>query len=216
MGFRKFNKRKERYLPLSDIEKIDDMYLTEMERVKQRLGYVKDQAIIQAFHDVLLSSYNAAIELRAFEREVDYDIKLAEIRERERNIKPFRRCWLWRLLLFFPLTNRAQDIIEVRAELEADIIHTSEEKAIEDDRKKLPQDDKKQSAHKLKREMKKTLKEIIKRADNADVREAIAEPQQVAAESENTTTAEQSQMGMDELMPIQTRKPRPPRSCRRA
>ena len=33
MGFRKFNKRKERYLPLTDIEKIDDMYLTEMERV---------------------------------------------------------------------------------------------------------------------------------------------------------------------------------------
>ena len=135
-------KRRGRYIPLAEIEKINSAFLDEMERVKTRLCNVKDEAIITAFHEVLLGAYSAAIELRTLECEVEYDIKFAEIKERRNNLKPWRRCWLWRLL-FRPLTNRAQDIIEERAELDADIIHTAEEKEIDDERKKLPLADRK-------------------------------------------------------------------------
>ncbi|MDE7181502.1 MAG: hypothetical protein K2O41_00535 [Clostridia bacterium] len=227
MRIRKSSKRQARYIPLSDVEKINDRYLTEMQNVKQRLGYVKDEAIIRAFHDVLLSSYNAVIELQTLEREVDYEIRLAKIEERRRNQIPWRRCWLWRLLLR-PLTNRAQDIIEARAELEADILHTEAENAIEDERKKLPQDSGESlSKRKLKRAMRDKLKAVIKAADKADVKEAFAEPQNVPTVQENADTPAaptneakpaqepQEQLRLDELPPVQTRRPRPPKDCRK-
>ena len=129
MRIKKRNKRGERYLPLDDIKKIDDEFLSEMENVKRRLSNVKDLDIIKAFQQVLLSAYNAAIELKMLESEVDYEIRLAQIKARRQEVKPLRRGWWWRLI-FQPLTNRAQDIIEERAELDADIRrseeHTSE------------------------------------------------------------------------------------------
>ncbi|MDE6868977.1 MAG: hypothetical protein K2J83_07560, partial [Clostridia bacterium] len=186
MRIKKPGKQKGRYLPLTEIEKINTAFLDELERVKMRLGYVKDPSSINSFYDVLMNAYNAVIDLKTLEREVDYDIKLAEIEQRRRNLKPWRRCCLWRLI-FQPLTNRAQDIIEARAELEADIQHTSEEKEIEDERNKnLPTDDKKLSKRKLKREMRAELKKIIKRADKADLNEAFEEPLAKQDESGNT------------------------------
>lgn len=207
----KTNKRNGRYIPLSDIEKINSAYLDEIERVKMRLGGVSDKDLIDAFYNVLMNAYNSAIEIRMLEREVDYDIKFAQISERKRNLKPWRRCWLWRLL-FQPLTNRAQDIIEERAELDADIVHTAAEKEIEREREKLPLNDSEElSKRELRRKMKAELKAIIKQADNADVKEAFEEPQE---SSEPAQEPPQSQIAMTELPP-QVRKARPPRSCRK-
>ena len=224
MRIKKPSKRQERYLPLADVKEIDDEYLSEMERVKMRLGRVKDEAIIKAFHDVLLSSYNAEIEIRTLEREVDYDIKRAQIKQRKRIETPWRRCWLWRLL-FLPLTNRAQDIIEERSELNADIQHTKDEKAIEDDRKQFEEDNSERlSKRKLKRAMRDKLNAIIKEADSADGN-AFDEPQDVPPVQANADTAAQAQepaqeppqmqMRLDELPLAQVHRARPPRSCRR-
>lgn len=229
MRIKKGKKTQGQCLPLGDIEKINTVYLDELERVKTRLSYVRDPELINAFFNVLLNSYNATIDLKTFEREVDYEIKLAKIRERERNIKPWRRCWLWRLI-FRPVTNRAQDIIEERAKLEAEIEQTAEEKEIEDKRKNLPADE--PSKGKLKRQMrseaKAKLKETIRQADKADVREAFDEPSNVPSVQFNTISAApmgdvhtapaqlQGQLSMEDVQAVPARRPRPPRSCRRA
>lgn len=206
MRIKKKTERRERRLPLEDIRQINSAFLDEMERVKTRLCNVKDAEIIKAFHEVLLSAYNSAIDLRTLEREVDYDVKYAEIKERKRNLKPWRRCWLWRLL-FQPVTNRAQDIIEKRAELEADIEHTAAEKALEDERKQLtPESDKKPCKRESERKTRDELEEAIRQADSAEINEAIAEPQAEARESAEPAPG---------VVPTQARRPRPPASCRK-
>lgn len=209
----KSNNQKQ-FIPIEDIEKIDTVFLDEIERVKTRVNGVSDKELINTFYNVLMKAYSAEIDLQTCKREVDYDIKFAEIKARRHALKPWRRCWLWRLLLFFPLTNRAQDINEERAELDADISHTAAEKAIEDDRKKLPQkESKKLSKRKLKREMKKKLKAVIERADKADVQETFKEP---ATATPLQESAEPAQEPRQEQIPLtQIRRARPPRGCRK-
>lgn len=224
MRIKKRNKRGERYLPLDDIKKIDDEFLSEMENVKRRLSNVKDLDIIKAFQQVLLSAYNAAIEVKTLEREVDYEIRLAQIKARRQEIKPWRRGWWWRLI-FQPLTNRAQDIIEERAELDADLAHTAAEKEIDNDRKQLqPEDDEeKPSKRKLKRAMRDKLKKVIETADNADVNEVLNEPKHLASDVQEPPQGAGQLPGQIMLDDVQkltqaqpgTRRPRPPRSCRK-
>ncbi len=204
MRIKKPKKQNERYIPLEDIEKIDNAFLDEIERVKRRLTGVADKDLINTFYAVIKNAYSAEIEMQTYVREVDYDIKFAKISERRRNLKPWRRCWLWRLL-FRPLTNRAQDIIEEREELNADIRHTSEERQIEDDRRNMSTDGLKLSKREIKRVMRDKLNEAIKTADNALVQEAFEEPK---AESEQEPP--QVQLSLTDLP-----RPRPPRSCRR-
>lgn len=213
-------KRKARYIPLSDIKEINDVFLSEMQNVKQRLGYVKDVSIISAFHEVLLSAYKAAIEIKTLERQVDLDIRLAEIEAHESECKPWRRCWLWRLI-FRPLTNRAQDIIEERAEVEADIVHTAEEEEIRERQKFLSNKDIKS----IKSIMQEKLQEVIKDADNAELNEAFNEPSETvqantaaAVQMNDGNPAEeprQEQLRLDVMPPAGARRPRPPRSCRK-
>ncbi len=224
MRIKKRNKHSERYLPLDDIKKIDDEFLSEMENVKRRLSNVKDLDIIKAFQQVLLSAYNAAIEVKTLEREVDYEIKFAQIKARRQEIKPWRRGWWWRLI-FQPLTNRAQDIIEERAELDADLAHTAAEKEIDNDRKQLqPEDDEeKPSKRKLKRAMRDKLKKVIETADNADVNEVLNEPKHLASDVQEPPQGAGQLPGQIMLDDVQkltqaqpgTRRPRPPRSCRK-
>lgn len=224
MRIKKRNKHSERYLPLDDIKKIDDEFLSEMENVKRRLSNVKDLDIIKAFQQVLLSAYNAAIEVKTLEREVDYEIKFAQIKARRQEIKPWRRGWWWRLI-FQPLTNRAQDIIEERAELDADIRHTALENEIDNDRKQLqPEDDEeKPSKRKLKRAMRDKLKKVIETADNADVNEVLNEPKPPASDVQEPPQGAGQLPGQIMLDDVQkltqaqpgTRRPRPPRSCRK-
>jgi len=224
MRIKKRNKHSERYLPLDDIKKIDDEFLSEMENVKRRLSNVKDLDIIKAFQQVLLSAYNAAIEVKTLEREVDYEIKFAQIKARRQEIKPWRRGWWWRLI-FQPLTNRAQDIIEERAELDADLAHTAAEKEIDNDRKQLqPEDDEeKPSKRKLKRAMRDKLKKVIETADNADVNEVLNEPKPPVSDVQEPPQGAGQLPGQIMLDDVQkltraqpgTRRPRPPRSCRK-
>lgn len=224
MRIKKRNKHSERYLPLDDIKKIDDEFLSEMENVKRRLSNVKDLDIIKAFQQVLLSAYNAAIEVKTLEREVDYEIKFAQIKARRQEIKPWRRGGWWRLI-FQPLTNRAQDIIEERAELDADLAHTAAEKEIDNDRKQLqPEDDEeKPSKRKLKRAMRDKLKKVIETADNADVNEVLNEPKPPASDVQEPPQGAGQLPGQIMLDDVQkltqaqpgTRRPRPPRSCRK-
>ncbi len=224
MRIKKRNKRGERYLPLDDIKKIDDEFLSEMENVKRRLSNVKDLDIIKAFQQVLLSAYNAAIELKMLESEVDYEIRLAQIKARRQEVKPLRRGWWWRLI-FQPLTNRAQDIIEERAELDADIRHTALENEIDNDRKQLQpeEDEEKPSKRKLKRAMRDKLKKVIETADNADVNEVLNEPKHLASDVQEPPQGAGQLPGQIMLDDVQkltqaqpgTRRPRPPRSCRK-
>ncbi len=170
-------KRAIRYIPLDDIKTINTEFLTEMERVKQRLMTIKDPAIITAFHEVLLSAYNAAIAIKTYEREVDYDIKLAKIDARADERRPERRRhWYW---LFSTYSNRAQDIIEERAELEAERDHTEAEKKLDDDWEILFPKKEKKSKRKLRRQLKKQLEEAIKKADETPTNEAFEEPETV-------------------------------------
>lgn len=185
-------------ISLADVHEINSAFLDEMERVKARLNTIKDAKIIEAFHGVILGAYNTAIDLRVLEREVDYDVKYAEINERRRALKPWRRCWLWRLL-FQATTNRAQDIIEARAEIEADNIHTAEEKAIEIGRKALKTEKSKKACDEL--------EAVIKRADNAETNEVFTEPPVQAERNEPQSVQEQPSE--------RVRRPRPPTSCRR-
>lgn len=239
MKIKKPGKTGGRYIPLDDIKKLNDDFLSEMETVKRRLGYLRDPVAIKTFHDTLLNAYTAAIEIKTREREVDYEIKLAEIAALRNELKPWRRGWLWRLI-FQPLTNRAQDIIEERAELDADIIHTSAEKAIETERKRFDGGNvEKLSKRELKRLMRERLKKAIEKADEATVAEALAEPpappSDVRQTQENAVTAAPmgervnvqepqhdngqlpGQMRLDEVQAIPTgvRRARPPRSCRK-
>ncbi len=216
MRIKKRSNRAIRYLSIEDIKKIDDDFLTEMENVKRRLSNVKDPDIIKAFQQVLLSAYNAAIELKMLESEVDYAIKVSAIDARAAEETPWRRGWWWRLL-FKPLTNRAQDIIEKRAELKANIAHTAAEKEIENDcNKLLSENDEQQSKRKLKRQMREKLKKVIETADNADVQEAFNEPQSDVQELPQDNKQLQGQLSIDGIQ-LQTnaRRPRPPRSCRK-
>lgn len=214
MSIKKLKKGQGRYLPLSDIEKINVVYLDEIDNVKTRLTGVDDKELINSFYNVLMNSYNATIDLKTLEREVDYDVKFAKIKERERNIKPWRRGWWWRLLLFFPLTNRAQDIIEERAALEANIEQTAEEQEIENDRKKLPSNDSetKQSKRKLKCKMRDNLKAIIRKADKSDLNEVLNE-RNTSPEQPESATSEPKATPVPQTQ--WTRPPRPPRNCRK-
>ncbi len=216
MRIKKRSNRAIRYLSIEDIKKIDDDFLTEMENVKRRLSNVKDPDIIKAFQQVLLSAYNAAIELKTLESEVDYAIKVSAIDARAAEETPWRRGWWWRLL-FKPLTNRAQDIIEKRAELKANIAHTAAEKEIENDYNKLSsENDEQQSKRKLKRQMREKLKKVIETADNADVQEAFNEPQSDVQELPQDNKQLQGQLSIDGIQSqTNARRPRPPRSCRK-
>lgn len=238
MSIKKQNKNDALYIPLDEIKKLNDEFLTELESVKRRLSVIKDPAIITEVHDVLLKAYKAAIDIKARESEVDYEIKRAAIEARASELKPVRHNWAWRFL-FRPLTNRAQDIIEERAALDADIIHGEAEKAIDDDYKKhFPDTDEKLFKRELMRKMREKLKETIEKADATDTNEAFynepaeppAAPSDVPREQENAskpaTQQLPGQMTFDDVQAQQQaqqspppftsgRRPRPPRSCRK-
>ena len=209
-----FLKVSELYVLNEDIEKLHERYEQLFKQVKTSLNLSETQ--IQKECETLSLKYDFEIKELSKMRKVDYDKRQAEIKAREAEERPWRRCWLWRLL-FQPLTNRAQDIIEERAEVDADIVHTAAEKEIEREREKLPLNDSEElSKRELRRKMKAALKAIIKQADNADVKEAFEEPQTLTLQESSDPAQEppQRHIVMTELPP-QVRKARPPRSCRK-
>lgn len=122
------------YALSEDIEKLHKRYEELFKQVKNSLNLSADQ--IEKECATLSQKYDFELEELSQMRKVDYDKRQAEIDARAAEETPWRRGWWWRLI-FQPLTNRAQNIIEKRAELNADITHSAKEKEIENDRKKL-------------------------------------------------------------------------------
>ncbi len=199
-----------------DIEKLHARYEELFKQVRNSLDLSTKQ--IELEEDTLNRKYEFELEELSKERKLEYDKRQAEIEAQADEQTPFRRGWWWRLI-FQPLTNRAQDIIEERAALEADITLSADERVIEIERDSFISD----SGKKLtKREMKRRLKTAIKQADNADVREAFEEPDKAGTretEQKQSNVQRQGQLSIDDVQAVQTvptRRPRPPRSCRRA
>lgn len=204
MRIKKRMKRAARYIPLEDIKKIDDDYINEINKVRRSLAGCTDKELVNSFYKTLINGYNAAIELKTLERATDYDIIYAEIEARSDNIRPVRRSWGWRLL-FRRLTNRAQDIIEERAELDADVIHTAAEKQLDEGWKQLDSDN--LSKRELKKLAHKKIKEAIRQADETPTNEAFDEPSDVPTIPENVAPMENAEQATEPPEPP-ARKPR--------
>lgn len=178
MRIKKPNKPKDCYLSLDDLKKIDDDYLSEVEHIKRRVTGVGDENVPNTFYAELMNSYKTAIDIKRFERSVDYAIKFAEIEARAEELTPVRKRWRW----FRKRTNRAQDIIEERAELDADIAHSVAEKQLDEDwRKFFPDTEKKLTKRERRRAIREKLQEVIKQADEKPTNEAFDEPAGVPA-----------------------------------
>ncbi len=216
-----------------DIEKLHERYEQLFKQVKSSLNLSANQ--IKKECETLSRKYDFDLEELSKIGKIEYDKRQAAIKAKAAEETPFRRCWLWRLLLR-PLTNRAQDIIEERAQLDADKIHSAAEKQLDDDYEKLEQE---YNRKPTKRDLRQKLEAAIEAADKADVREAFDEPPTVPATSENVAPLAEpmhvqarqeltpvepeingqlpGQMTLDDVQPpVQpARRPRPPRNCRK-
>ncbi|MDE6442778.1 MAG: hypothetical protein K2L12_08530 [Clostridia bacterium] len=143
------------YLLLDDIKELNDRYQTEFNNLKLHFqgSDATWQPQLNYMAEILLQAYMREVEQLSSFREVEFAIKAAETKARAKEQTPWRRCWLWRLI-FQPLTNRAQDIIEKSEELKADKLHSEQERI----NTKLEQQI----------EAKERLKEIIKEADKTE------------------------------------------------
>ena len=232
-----------------DIEKLHGRYEELFKQVRNSLNLSVKQTELE--EETLSRKYKFELEELSKRRKLEYDKQQAEIEAQADEQTPWRRGWWWRLI-FQPVTNRAQDIIEERAELEADIVLTAEERITEIERNSfIFNSGKKLSKRELKKQLRKQLQAAIKQADNADVQEILNEPQgqpqavepeqepqnappAVPSVQEPEHTAEpqkdntpvqvppqsngqlQGQITLDELPQAGTRRPRPPRSCRKS
>lgn len=211
-----------------DIEKLHARYEELFKQVRNSRSLSTRQTELE--EETLNRKYEFELEELSKKRKLEYEKAQAEIEARENEQTPWRRGWWWRLI-FQPLTNRAQDIIEERAELEADIVLTAEERITEIERNSfIFNSDKKLSKRELKKQLRKQLQAAIKQADNADVQEILnepqgqpqavepeQEPQPAHAASEPVQKQLQGQLSIDEIQPpVNVRRARPPRSCRKS
>lgn len=144
------------YLPNEEIEKLDIRYEELYKQVKNSTNLSTEQLNREC--EVLLLKYNFELEERSDYYKADYEKRRAQIKAQNDEQIPWRRCCLWRLL-GQPVTNRAQDIIEEEAELEADKIFKDKEEKLE----KLKGEIYGENGKKLsKRRRKKALKKYLK------------------------------------------------------
>lgn len=160
------------YLLNTDIEALH----TRFEELYKQVKTSKNLSIEQTNREceILLLKYNFEIEELNALREVEYKTQQAKIKARNKQEIPWRRCCLWRLL-FQPLTNRAQDIIEREAAQNAEKLFSPMEKNILARACEIYNlDIKKLSRHKRKKLLKKYLKQ--KHLLEATMREADETP----------------------------------------
>lgn len=144
------------YLSNEDIEKLNARYETLYKDVKNSMHLSTEQ--INAECETLLNKYYFEIEELSAYRKAEYKRRQARAEAKNDEQIPWRKCWI-RRLLFLPVTNRAQDIIEEEAELEADKLFTSEEKKLDELASKLyGENGKKLSKRRRKKALKKYLK----------------------------------------------------------
>ena len=214
-------KRKQPLYALNeDIEKLHARYEELFKQVKTSLNLSANQ--IEKECETLSRKYDFELEELSKRRKLDYDKQQAEIEARELEETPWRRGWWWRLI-FQPLTNRAQDIIERRAELEAEQTFAPIEKELDElDEKLYSETGKKLSERKRKRLTKKylKLKRMLIIANTAPLT-TPATSRNVGIEQRASTPPQlPGQMTLDDvqkLTPVHSiRRPRPPRNCRKA
>lgn len=126
---RKKRKETKLYLLRSDIDKLNKEYSLLYQNVKNDQNLSTAQ--IERECEILLGKYNFEVEQLSKEREAEYWEEQAKVEAKNNERIPWRRSWLWRLLLR-PIKNRAQDIIEAQAALEAEKYFNGKEKEIDD------------------------------------------------------------------------------------
>lgn len=144
------------YLLDTDIEKLNRRYSDLFKQVED------DETLPDAQKynacAILMRKYNFEVNELSNMREKEYLTEQAKINADNAEQIPWRRGWWWRLI-FKPLTNRAQDIIERRAELEAQQEFAPIEKELDElDETLFAGTGKKLSKRKRKRLMEKYLK----------------------------------------------------------
>lgn len=180
------------YLTTDDIRELNDRYAALFKKVRTDVDLSPAQ--IEKECAYLSEKYDFEIQQLSDSRETEYLEQQAKIKAKYDEQAPWRRCWLW-ALLFQPLTNRAQDIIEERAALDAKERFAPLEQELEERAKKLFGENVCElSERKRRRLMKKYLK--IKRKLVGDVTEpgttsgaAPALPAQVSEAAEPEPTA---------------------------
>lgn len=156
-------KRKKRkngyYLLTSDIEELEQRYSKLYHQIQAAYETNDNtKAKLTRTCEVLLGAYNIEVEQLNDLRYAEYAKRKTRAEAKNDEQIPWRKCWI-RRLLFLPVTNRAQDIIEKEAELEADKLFTSEEKKLDELASKLyGENGKKLSKRRRKKALKKYLK----------------------------------------------------------
>lgn len=148
------------YLLPSDIEELHERYSKLYKQISSNFENQDDTTAQQLKRscEVLLGAYNLEVEQLNDLRYAEYATRKARADAKDAEQIPWRRCRLWRLL-GQPVTNRAQDIIEEEAAIEADKLFTAEEKKLDDEASKLYGENKKPlSKRRRKRALKKYLK----------------------------------------------------------
>lgn len=122
------NRKNKLYLLLSDIENLNSRYYLELDSLKRHSsGNSIPESMLEYMAEVIKQAYMREVEQLSEFRQVEFAVKASEAKARAREQSPWRRCWLYRLI-FQPVTNRAQDIIEKSAELQADELHSEQER----------------------------------------------------------------------------------------
>lgn len=152
-------KKNDYYLLTTDIEELHQRYSKLYKQIASDFENkdITEQQLKRSC-EVLLGAYNIEVEQLNDLRYAEYKRRQARAEAKNDEQIPWRKCWI-RRLLFLPVTNRAQDIIEEEAELEADKLFTSEEKKLDEFASKLyGENGKKLSKRRRKKALKKYLK----------------------------------------------------------
>lgn len=177
------------YLLRSDIKELNAEYSQLYKDVKNDPNYSTEQ--IQRSCEILLQKYNFDIEELSAFRETEYLKRKAETEAKNAEQIPWRRGWWWRLI-FQPLTNRAQDIIEEQAKLDAEALFAPIEKKLDERAEKLyVGTGKKLSRRKRQRLMNKYLK-LRDKLISSNVRSSDAALDAESSSPTNSATSEAS------------------------
>lgn len=193
----KRNRRKQPklYLFREDIKELNDEYSILYQNIRNDQNLSTEQ--IARACEVLLEKYNFEIEELSNFREAEYWKKQAEIEAKNAEQIPWRRGWWWKLI-FQPTTNRAQDIIEEQAALEAEALFAPIEKKLDNRAKTLyAGTGKKLSRRKRQWLMKKYLKlrdKLIGDESKADNAAPDEKPQSLEISSEAPPDADSVQI----------------------
>ncbi len=181
------------YLSNEDIEKLNDRYEYLYTKVKNAINLSNEQ--ISRECEILLDKYNFELEELSALAEADYMKRKAQIKAKNDEQIPWRRCWLWRLL-FQPLTNRAQDIVEEEAALNAEELFTGSEEELKARAVSIYGENvKKLSKRKRKRALKKYLKykRILEGKKDSALERLIAALDKTDDATQRTTAFEEPQ-----------------------